>query len=225
MVETILVGRDTSSPSFVWGAVGKAYMSVAIAWTVILFSGIVWLIFHRNLYFLKMRNVFLVAASSILLHLYLPKILLAYSTNSYFTCTAEYWIMSIYLPLGIYVFALSMLQLQSVSDRQKQFLKSDPSLDKKSGSLQMEDQRGFHWLRNRWHRAIAARNAEVMITAGMFATVSPPRSLPRRSYCGSQPTKCATSDALLVFRDTGYLPRRSQVSHVLGLYRVRSTFE
>ncbi|KAK3104293.1 hypothetical protein LTR53_018518 [Teratosphaeriaceae sp. CCFEE 6253] len=79
-----------------------------------------------------MRNLPLALASTAFLHVYLIKILLAYTTNGHFTCRAEFWIMSIYLPFGIALFQANIAQLRSISQRQRMLLSrqmSDSSLE------------------------------------------------------------------------------------------------
>lgn len=121
-------GRDWSSVVN-WDGLGKIYAAFAITWTVLLCVCIGWLIRHRNLYYIKFRNIWLAIAATFFLHIYLIKILLAYTTNGHFNCLAEFWIMSIYLPFGIAFFQANMAQLRSVSDQQKRTLLSLSSDD------------------------------------------------------------------------------------------------
>jgi hypothetical protein len=151
--------------------VGKTYFGFAVAWTVILSTGIGWLILNRNLYFLKMRNVFLAVVSTSFLHLYLVKILLAYTTNGHFSCGAEFWIMSIYLPFGIALFQANMVQLQSVSTQQKKFLQGHAFLAREAIPLQLP-QHGLRRLWKRWCEMTAARRTEIFIGVGMAAQVN-----------------------------------------------------
>ncbi|KAF7193423.1 hypothetical protein HII31_05203 [Pseudocercospora fuligena] len=120
-------GRDWGS-LVNWDDLGKAYAGFIIAWTAILFAGIAWMIRNRNLPLVRMRNVPVAIASVIFLHVYLVKILLAYTTNGHFLCSAEFWIMSIYLPFGIALFQANLAQLYSISEQQKKLLSSAASV-------------------------------------------------------------------------------------------------
>merc|ERR1712036_55443 len=124
MVYISPIGRDWGS-TVNWDSLGKLYASIAIIWTVILALGSAWLIQNRQLPFLRMRNIPLAITSVCFLHVYLIKILLAYTTNGHFLCSAEFWIMSIYLPFGIALFQANMVQLLSISTQQRKLLVSD----------------------------------------------------------------------------------------------------
>jgi hypothetical protein len=173
-------GRDWSSVVN-FDVVGKTYAFFTVAWTVILFTGMGWLIVNRNLYFLKMRNVFLAVASTSFLHLYLVKILLAYTTNGHFSCGAEFWIMSIYLPFGIALFQANMVQLQSVSGQQKKILEGQAFLAQEATPLQLP-QHGLRRLWKRWREMTAARRTEILIGVGMVAQVCFLHSLSLRFF-------------------------------------------
>ena len=143
---------------------------------VILYTGVGWLILNRNLYFLKMRNIILAIVSTTFLHLYLVKILLAYTTNNHFSCAAEFWIMSIYLPFGIALFQANMVQLHSVSGRQKKFLQQQAFLAQEAVPLQLPE-RGLRGLWKRWCALTAIRRTEILIGVGMVVQVCLPRLL------------------------------------------------
>jgi hypothetical protein len=162
-------GRDWSAVVN-FDALGKIYVSIALVWTAILYTGITWLILNRNLYFLKMRNIFLTVVSTTFLHLYLVKILLAYVTNGHFSCGAEFWIMSIYLPFGIALFQANMVQLHSVSSRQKKLLHSQGFLAQEAVLLRLPEP-GLRGLWRRWCATTAARRTEILIAVGMVAQV------------------------------------------------------
>ncbi|KAF2804402.1 uncharacterized protein BDZ99DRAFT_525612 [Mytilinidion resinicola] len=108
-------GRDWSS-LVNWDHLGKLYAGITIAWTIILSAGSIWLLINRNVSFLRMRNIPLAVAAVAFLHVYLIKILLAYTSNGHFPCSAEFWIMSVYLPFGIALFQANIAQLENVSN-------------------------------------------------------------------------------------------------------------
>ena len=72
--------------------------------------------------FIRMRNLPIAITSTLFLHVYLLKICMAYTTNGNFTCSAEFWIMSIYQPFGIALFQANITQLRSISERQERLL-------------------------------------------------------------------------------------------------------
>jgi hypothetical protein len=150
-----------------WDDLGKFYSFFAIAWTVILATGMAWLVGHRKLPFLRIRNIPLAIAATAFLHVYLVKILLAYTTNGHFPCSAEFWIMSIYLPFGIALFQANMMQLLSISTRQRKLLEGDsvsaPQLTQGSGRV-----RGL-WFR--WRKLDLLKKTYVLIGIGMLVQV------------------------------------------------------
>ena len=148
-----------------WDGLGKIYAALAISWTVILYSGIAWLIAHRQLPYLKMRNIPLAVAATSFLHVYLVKIMLAYTTNGHFLCSAEFWIMSIYLPFGIALFQANQVQLLSISTQQRKLL------DGERLSIH-EPYRCQRSLWSRWRSLTALKQTYVFIGIGMLLQVS-----------------------------------------------------
>jgi hypothetical protein len=153
-----------------WDDLGKLYAGIAIAWTVILYSGATWLFINRNISFLKIRNIPLAIAAISFLHVYLVKILLAYTTNGHFLCSAEFWIMSIYLPFGIALFQANVAQLQSVSEQQQRLLDTELSSDRRRTQRHSS---GFRGLISRWQGLTALHKTYVLIGLGMLAQVCP----------------------------------------------------
>ncbi|KIW71750.1 hypothetical protein PV04_03884 [Phialophora macrospora] len=145
-----------------WDDLGKFYASFIVAWTVLLYSGVAFLVINRRLAFIKIRNQPLAIAAVSFLHVYLVKIFLAYTTNGHFLCSAEFWIMSIYLPFGIALFQANLAQLRSISDQQKDlaFRKHESS----DGYSTLSPRRR-HWLR--WSSLSGIQRSYVYIGAGM----------------------------------------------------------
>lgn len=166
MVYISPIGRNWG-PNINWDALGKLYASIAISWTVILAIGSAWLIRNRRLPFLRIRNIPFAIASVCFLHVYLVKILLAYTTNGHFLCSAEFWIMSIYLPFGIALFQANMVQLLSISTQQRRLL------DVETASLRnrmrgRSGPRGF-WMR--WKGLSTLHKTYVGIGIGMILQI------------------------------------------------------
>jgi hypothetical protein len=164
MVYISPLGRNWG-PTVNWDALGKIYAALIISWTVILFSGVAWLVAHRRLPYLKMRNIPLAVAATSFLHVYLVKIFLAYTTNGHFLCSAEFWIMSIYLPVGIALFQANMVQLLSISTQQRKLLEGDRI------RASSQHQPGVRGLWSRWRGLTAVKQTYVFIGVGMLVQV------------------------------------------------------
>merc|ERR1712144_85015 len=166
MVYISPIGRDWGS-TVNWDSLGKLYASIAIIWTVILALGSAWLIQNRQLPFLRMRNIPLAITSVCFLHVYLIKILLAYTTNGHFLCSAEFWIMSIYLPFGIALFQANMVQLLSISTQQRKLLVSDRASIRERRRPRFSIRR----MRSEWRNLTALQKTYVGIGIGMLLQV------------------------------------------------------
>lgn len=145
-----------------WDDLAKAYAGFIVVWTAVLYTAVVWLVFNRNLPHIKIRNVPIAVTSVTCLHLYLIKIVLAYTTNGHFLCSLEFWIMSIYLPFGIALFQANLVQLHSVSDQQRKMLKSSAS-----SSSSMAPQRSLS-LWQKWKNLPQLKKSYTYIGIGML---------------------------------------------------------
>lgn len=151
-----------------WDDLGKLYAGFIIAWTIILAAGISWLIVNRRVPSVKIRNVWIGVAAVAFLHVYLVKIFLAYTTNGHFTCSAEFWIMSIYLPFGIALFQANTVQLESISEEQQLLLRRESDLSQYDIKRSPRQTRTL-W--DRWCAATAAERTYVYIGIGMLIQV------------------------------------------------------
>ena len=104
---------------------GILYISLVIAWTLILIPGIVCLLKNRRLPCLRIRNIPLSIGAVCCLHVYWVLCMIAYVMNGYFPCSTEFWIMSIYLPLGIALYHASNSQLLYIAGMQKKYAQVD----------------------------------------------------------------------------------------------------
>lgn len=85
-------------------ALGIIYVIIAIIYTIIL-TGEMYLLYQRRSAFcVRIRNIKAVFAAVSMLHVYLVLVLLVYPWNGLFPCSAEFWIMSIFLPAGMAFF-------------------------------------------------------------------------------------------------------------------------
>jgi hypothetical protein len=149
-----------------WDDLGKFYASFIIVWTVVLYTGAAWLVYNRRLAFIKIRNLPLAITAVSFLHVYLVKIFLAYTTNGHFLCSAEFWIMSIYLPFGIALFQANLVQLKSISDQQRELLAESPSCCDMSGLSTTGRARA------RWRSIPGVKKSYLLIACGMLIQVS-----------------------------------------------------
>lgn len=78
--------------------IGRIYFAVFSLWTSLFFAGIIALFKYRRLSFIRLKNVPLVLAALLMLHIQLTFDILAYPLNGVLPCALEYWIMSICLP-------------------------------------------------------------------------------------------------------------------------------
>ncbi|KAJ6001584.1 hypothetical protein N7522_006811 [Penicillium canescens] len=120
MASTSPGGDGEGGPIF--DSLAKFYVSVAIIWTTALLIGSAFLIANRQEQCIRIRNLFLALSAVSFLHVYWILCMVAYSMGDKYPCVAEYWIMSIYLPLGIALFQANSMQLLSVFGIQEKLL-------------------------------------------------------------------------------------------------------
>lgn len=111
----------TMDMSYNLDPLGKLYISIVTVWSTILLMGATFLLSRRDLSFLRMRNVPLAISAVATLHVYWILCIIAYVLNGNFPCAAEFWIMSIYLPLGIALFQACNMQLLYIADLQRNY--------------------------------------------------------------------------------------------------------
>lgn len=232
------VGPEGSAPKIarlktLQDSLGKAYAGLIISWTVLLIAGSLWLISKRRVSFIKMRNLPLALASTLFLHVYLVKIMLAYTTNGHFECSAEFWIMSIYLPFGIALFQANVTQIRSISDRQGRLLlrqTSQSSLDSTAPSAR----RLSHGpaLRRRWAALSEVQRSYVYIAVFMLLQVccrcllmqiKPLICVPADHERCDLRNKSGSAGRLALIRPSTFQQRPSEMSQIVVL--VRSTLQ
>jgi len=101
--------------------IGKAYLSIAIIWTIGLIATMAFLWRHRQLPHLQMRRLPLAFTAMVLLHLYGVAVLIGYIILPVFPCAAEYWLMSILVPFGVALFQVANTQFLYIASQQKRF--------------------------------------------------------------------------------------------------------
>jgi len=85
-------------------ALGIAYIIIAIAYTTLIAIELFLVYRRRSNFCIRIRNIKVVFAAVLMLHIYLVLVLLVYPWNGLFPCSAEFWIMSVFLPLGMALF-------------------------------------------------------------------------------------------------------------------------
>lgn len=146
---------------FTLDGLGWTYVGIATFWTIVLLTGIAFLVPKRNLPFLRIRNVPLAVSAVATLHVYWVLCMLAYVLQGFFPCGTEYWIMSIYLPLGIALFQACNTQLLYIANLQQRYV-SDYQAEKKEPNT--KNPRG--WRRYLAHHYVENRVKRTMIYIG-----------------------------------------------------------
>ncbi|KAL5114342.1 hypothetical protein ACEQ8H_007779 [Pleosporales sp. CAS-2024a] len=100
----VLSNRNLDGGAPNTGALGIFYVAVAILYTLVLAGELFLLNRHRSAFCVRIRNIKVIFSAISLLHVYLVLVLLVYPWNGLFPCSAEFWIMSLFLPLGMALF-------------------------------------------------------------------------------------------------------------------------
>ena len=103
-------------------SLGKLYISIATIWTIIIVAGAAFLLHNRHLPTLRVRNTHLWTSAVAFLHAYWVLCLLAYVVNGAYPCSAEFWIMSLWLPFGIALYQINGMHLLHISSIQSRFV-------------------------------------------------------------------------------------------------------
>jgi hypothetical protein len=85
-------------------ALSIIYIVAAITYTLVLAGELYLLYRHRSAFCVRIRNLKVVVSAISVLHVYLILVLLVYPWNGRFPCSAEFWIMSVFLPSGMALF-------------------------------------------------------------------------------------------------------------------------
>lgn len=149
-------------------ALGWTYIAIAVSWTVILTLGATFLISKRRLPFLRIRNIPLTVSAVAIIHIYWVLCLLAYVLQGYFPCVTEYWIMSIYLPLGIALFQACNTQLLHIATIQRRY--AERPVSDGAGTLSPRKIGWRQWMA-RFETENRRKRSMTLIAYGMVAQV------------------------------------------------------
>ncbi|KAI9847341.1 MAG: hypothetical protein M1838_000925 [Thelocarpon superellum] len=104
---------------------GVAYVVVNAVWMCMVLAGIFGLYYFRKHEYIRKRNPFLIITAVFMIQIYVTAMLMINPLNGSYPCILNYWVMSIYFPLGIALFQAANLQLLSVSAMQRE-LRAQP---------------------------------------------------------------------------------------------------
>ena len=93
---------DGGAPNM--NALGISYIVLAVIYTFAILGELYLLYLFRLSFCIQIRKPKVVSVAVVMLHIYLILVLLVYPENGAFPCSAEFWIMSIFLPLGMSFF-------------------------------------------------------------------------------------------------------------------------
>ena len=119
-----------------WGAenldgYGISQIIFAVIYSIAFYAACIHVWMLRKHPIIKKRKIGLAIVSLQILHVYMFMVFMVYPLNGAFPCSVEYWIMSLYLPIGFGLFQAANQQLCIVSQGQlKLTLSHDTSLYK-----------------------------------------------------------------------------------------------
>lgn len=148
-----------------------AYIVITILSTVALCVGISCLVFYRHLDCVRVRNITLMAASLVAIQVYLVIVLLNYPLNGDWPCSAGYWVMGFYLPIGVALFQAQNIQLLSLSALQKELTFEPPKLRKQPWW------RSLVRFQASWRDSNLLDRMYLSIGVGFFLQVRPPEMI------------------------------------------------
>ncbi|KAF2995234.1 hypothetical protein E8E13_002637 [Curvularia kusanoi] len=105
-------------------ALGITYVVIAIIYTVLLAFELTLLYRRRDAFCIQIRNIKVVFAAVSMLHIYLTLVLLAYPWNGLYPCSAEFWVMSIFLPLGMAFFQACNARVLTAYESQRRMARN-----------------------------------------------------------------------------------------------------
>ena len=106
-----------------WGAenldgYGISQITFAVVYSIAFHVACLYVWTLRKHPIIKMRKIGLAIISLQILHVYMFMVFMVYPLNGAFPCSVEYWVMSLYLPIGFGLFQAANQQLCLVSQGQ-----------------------------------------------------------------------------------------------------------
>ncbi|KAJ4325273.1 hypothetical protein N0V94_000797 [Neodidymelliopsis sp. IMI 364377] len=105
-------------------ALGITYVVIAIVYTLILAFELTLLYRRRDAFCIQIRNIKIVFAAVSMLHIYLTLVLLAYPWNGLYPCSAEFWVMSVFLPSGMAFFQACNARVLTAYESQRRMTRN-----------------------------------------------------------------------------------------------------
>lgn len=149
-------------------ALGLSIIGFIVLCSALLALGITFLLCHRHLDFIRIRNVPLMISALLMIHVYLIFACLTYPLNGTFPCNLEFWIMSVYFPTGVALYQAYNMQLLSLSVLQKQLLLQPAKLLNKLPP----PRHTITGLRGGWSRLNLLARTYLLIAVGVVIQVS-----------------------------------------------------
>lgn len=103
---------------------GTGYIILAVVYTLILTTELYFLYRRREVFCVRIRNIKVVFAAVWMLHIYLVLVLLVYPWNGLFPCSAEFWIMSVFLPSGMAFFQACNARVLTAYESQRRLTRN-----------------------------------------------------------------------------------------------------
>ena len=194
-----------------FNSAGYVYISFVGVYTALLLIGLAILCSLRNHTAVRLRDALMTTVAIATIHVYLAAIFIVYPLHSDYTCSEEFWYMSIVFPLAIALFQASNVRLLAVSRQQedlfwtKRWARFTPSFGVRPAKFK------------RWYTSLAYhQKTYVWIVVGLVCQVSRnstgelcllfPRSDIDRLRSSSSVSSCSTPLAAFT-RALAYLGR------------------
>jgi hypothetical protein len=149
-------------------ALGLSIIGFIVLCSALLAAGVAFLLHHRHLDFIRIRNIPLMVSALLMIHVYLIMACLTYPLNGTFPCNLEFWIMSVYFPTGVALYQAYNMQLLSLSVLQKRLLLQPAKLLTKLPA----PRRTVTGLRSGWARLNLVARTYVLIGIGLVIQVN-----------------------------------------------------
>ncbi|KAF2815611.1 uncharacterized protein BDZ99DRAFT_457588 [Mytilinidion resinicola] len=124
ILERAVTARQLNGGRANLDALGIFYVLVAILYSLLVAVEIYLLHRHRSNHSIRIRGFSVLIGSVSMLHVYLVLVLLAYPENGNWPCVAEYWIMSVFLPLGMALFQAANARLLKYYESQERLARN-----------------------------------------------------------------------------------------------------
>ncbi|KAK1985854.1 hypothetical protein LZ30DRAFT_778769 [Colletotrichum cereale] len=150
------------APAFNTEPAAVFWLAWAGVWTITLLCGMAFLFVHRKIPFLKIRGLALSFAAVTMLHLYWISVQIGLLIGPFVPDGVEFWIMGLYLPLGIALFHASNSRFLHIAKAQRKYAETPlcPPAKSQSPAYNCRD------------RSIAGRLRKLDYTTKMLAVVS-----------------------------------------------------